>query len=163
MSLKRVYHHPDGILRTKSAEVQPEVITTPAMKQFVADMKETMIKENGVGLAAPQVGNHIRLIVCETPKGNRAFFNPVIVEKSDKIVDSEEGCLSVPNVYGIVKRHKRVQVQALDENGSPITIKTGGLLAIIFQHEIDHLDGVLFIDRAFSLHDLTKEKSESIL
>ena len=163
MSRKRVYHHPDNILRITSKEVPVSDITSPEMQRLVADMKETMVKENGVGLAAPQVGEHIRMIVCETPKGIRAFFNPTITFGSKKMVDSEEGCLSIPEVYGIVKRHKSVKAQAYDENGQIVNLKTGGLLAVILQHEIDHLNGILFIDRAHTLHDMTKEKAESIL
>ncbi len=163
MSLQRVYHHPDTILRTISESVPKQAISSPEMRQLVADMKETMIKENGVGLAAPQIGKHIRLIICETPQGNKAFFNPEIIHVSPTLRDSEEGCLSVPGVYGIVKRHKAVKVKALDEHGNQIIVKTGGLLAVIFQHEIDHLNGVLFIDRAHTIHDLTPEKAESIL
>ena len=163
MSLQRVLHHPNNILREVSRPVSVEEIRSDEMQKLVRDMKETMKVENGVGLAAPQIGQHLRLIICETPRGPQAFFNPVIVKTSKNTTDSEEGCLSIPSVYGIVKRHKSVKVEALDERGNPSTVKTGGLLAVIFQHEIDHLDGILFIDRAHTLHDLTKEKSESIL
>ena len=163
MSLKRVYHHPNNILRDTSRPLSVAEIQSEEIQQLVTDMKQTMVAENGVGLAAPQIGKHIRLIICETPSGPKAYFNPVIVKTSAKTIDSEEGCLSIPEVYGVVTRHKSVKVEALDEKGNPVTVKTGGLLAVIFQHEIDHLDGVLFIDRAHTLHDMTKEKQESIL
>ena len=163
MATKTVLHHPNQQLRKHSAPCTKDEILHEDMQAFVNDMIDTMKIENGVGLAAPQVDKHIRLIICETDNGPEAYFNPEIIKVSTGMRDSEEGCLSVPNVYGVVRRHKQVKVQALNRHGEPVSIKARGLLSVIFQHEIDHLDGVLFIDRAHKIHDLTKEKEREIL
>ena len=112
-------------------------------------MTETMLKSQpeGVGLAAPQVGVSKRIIVVKTEKGPAVFINPKIVKKSRKKEAEEEGCLSLPGIWLKVKRVSEVELAALDINGKKIKIKIGGLLARIFQHEIDHLDGILIINR----------------
>jgi peptide deformylase len=143
-----VLHEPNDELRKKSDEVSVDRVNTPEMKLLIDELKETMSKENGVGIAAPQIGVHDRVIIAETDGVPTAYINPVITERSFRMVDSEEGCLSVPGCWGIVKRHRSVSVKATLENGEPIALKAQGLLSIIFQHEIDHLDGILFIDRA---------------
>jgi peptide deformylase len=143
-----VLHEPNDELRKKSEGVSPERISTPEMKLLIDELKETMVKENGVGIAAPQIGVHDRVIIAETNGVPTAYINPVISERSFRMVDSEEGCLSVPGCWGIVKRHRSVTVNAIIESGENVTLKAQGLLSIVFQHEIDHLDGILFIDRA---------------
>lgn len=146
-----VLHNPNPELRIKAEEIKPADIFNSEIQELIDQMIDTMIAENGVGLAATQVGVNKRIFVAETNKGIEVFINPVITKTSPKIIDSEEGCLSVPGTFGLVKRHKRVQAEGLDRKGNPVKIKTGGLLAIIFQHEIDHLDGVLFIDKAHKI------------
>lgn len=143
-----VLHEPDDQLRVKSEIVSSDRVTSPEMKLLIDELKETMKIENGVGIAAPQIGVHDRVIIAETDGIPTAYINPVITERSFRMVDSEEGCLSVPGCIGIVRRHRSVTVKATIEDGSPVTINARELLAIIFQHEIDHLDGILFIDRA---------------
>lgn len=143
-----VLHEPDEQLRVKSEVVSNDRITSPEMKLLIDELKETMKIENGVGIAAPQIGVHDRVIIAETDGLPTAYINPVITERSFRMVDSEEGCLSVPGCFGIVRRHRSVTVKATVEDGSLVTINARELLAIIFQHEIDHLDGILFIDRA---------------
>lgn len=143
-----VLHEPDDRLRVVSEVVDLARITTPEMTLLIQELKETMGKENGVGIAAPQIGVHDRVIIVETDGVPTAYINPVITERSFRMVDSEEGCLSVPGCWGVVKRHRSVSVKAFAESGEPVSLKAQGLLSIIFQHEIDHLDGVLFIDRA---------------
>ncbi len=145
--IRTVLHEPNTELRRISSPVVDERILHSDMQRLVNDLRETMTEENGIGIAAPQVGVHERVIVVDTGNGAHAFFNPEITERSFKMVDSEEGCLSVPGVWGIVKRHRSVTVKALDETGADVTMKLDGLQAIVFQHEIDHLDGILFIDR----------------
>ena len=140
--------NPDLQLRKQSVAISPERILTPEFQQFIKEMKETMAMENGVGLAAPQIGVLERVILVETQDGPQAFINPVIIHRSLRKIDSEEGCLSVPGVFGIVRRHRRVTVQAFNERAEAVTIHAQQFPAIIFQHETDHLDGVLFIDRA---------------
>lgn len=143
-----VLHEPDDQLRVKSKTVSDDRVTSPEMKLLIDELKETMKIEDGVGIAAPQIGVHDRVIIAETNGVPTAYINPVITERSFRMVDSEEGCLSVPGCIGIVRRHRSVTVKATFEDGSPVTINARELLAIIFQHEIDHLDGILFIDRA---------------
>ncbi len=158
-----VLHHPNKELREMAREISVEEIQSDTMQTLVDNMFQTMKEENGVGLAATQIGKHIRLFVAETKKGYQAYFNPVITKTSSKMKDSEEGCLSVPGVYGIVKRHRQIRAKAFDRNGEEVEINTGGLLSVIFQHEIDHLDGILFIDRAHTVHQLTPDKESEIL
>ncbi len=163
MNNQPVLHHPNTELRVKAQEVSIAQILSPEMQALVEEMKDTMELEKGVGLAATQIGKHIRLIIAETDNGAEAFFNPEIVKVSDKMVESDEGCLSVPGIFGIVMRHKHVKVRAVDIDGNRVEIKTGGLLSVIFQHEIDHLNGILFIDRAISTHKITPENADSII
>ena len=143
-----VLKNPNTELRKVSSPVPLKAVATSTMLGLIDTLKATMKKENGVGIAAPQVGIHERVIIAETKDGPTAFINPEIVETSFKMVESEEGCLSVPGVWGIVQRHRSVKVKALNEKAEEVTMKANGLLAIIFQHEIDHLNGILFIDRA---------------
>ena len=111
-------------------------------------MFETMISANGVGLAAPQVGISQRFfVIIADDDVRRVFVNPQIVYKSDDLTSYEEGCLSIPGVYEDIMRPSKVTVQALNENGKPFTLEADGMLARIIQHEYDHLDGVLYIDR----------------
>lgn len=138
-------------LRVVSAPMTAEQLRDAHTQAFIDTLMETMVVENGVGIAAPQVGVHERLIIVETPQGVQAFVNPEITSRSVRMVASVEGCLSVPGVAGTVKRHSSVKVKALNRMGEPLEIKANGLLAIIFQHEIDHLDGVLFVDKATNI------------
>lgn len=149
MSHLVVLHEPDDRLRVTSQEIDVTTIGSEEIQKLIKDLKETMELEDGVGIAAPQVGVHKRIIIVDLPdRGPSAFFNPNILERSFKLIDSTEGCLSVPNCSGIVKRHRGVTVKAWNEQGNEETLKVTDLSAIIFQHEIDHLDGILFIDRA---------------
>ncbi len=143
-----VLHEPNDELRKKSEVVSADRVATPEMKLLIDELKETMSKENGVGIAAPQIGVHDRVIIAENDGVPTAYINPEITERSFRMVESEEGCLSVPGCWGIVKRHRSVTVKATIETGENVVLKAQGLLSIIFQHEIDHLDGILFIDRA---------------
>lgn len=149
-----VLHNPNKELRVVSEPVAVDRVDSAEIKALIEDLKVTMKKENGIGIAAPQVGVHERVIIVDMHNKPTAFINPEIVEKSFKLVDSEEGCLSVPGQWGIVKRHRGVTVKALDASGQPVSLKAHGLIAIIFQHEIDHLNGVLFIDKAEELNQV---------
>jgi peptide deformylase len=125
------------------------------LKTLVEDMAETMRHSNGVGLAAPQVGVSERIIVVETPEEEEepgsgrlyAVVNPEIVRASQEQVDGVEGCLSIPGYVGEVTRHEAVTIKGYDLQGRKIRIKAQGFLARVFQHEIDHLEGILFIDQ----------------
>lgn len=163
MALLDILKFPDPRLRKKCAPVDK---ITDELRQFASDMLETMYHHRGIGLAAAQVDRQIRFLVADTrPKDERGrydygdltdlekavdqpikIFNPVIVKKEGKTT-YDEGCLSVPSYFETVERYQYIEVEGLDPDGKKITIKTDGLLAICIQHEIDHLDGKLFIDR----------------
>lgn len=152
----KVNHVPDAILRQVCEPVPLEKLGTPDFLALIEDMKLTMEKEQGVGIAAPQVGINWRLFIAETAEGDKAFINPEWVQKSFKVIDYEEGCLSVPGdkarrKWGATRRHRTVTIKALDEYGKEFEMKGEGLLSIIFQHEYDHLNGRLFIDHASEL------------
>lgn len=124
------------------------------IKKLMNNMTETMYHAKGVGLAAPQVGISKRVIVVDIGEGLFKLANPEIVSSSG-IQDGAEGCLSVPDVVGNVKRSERVTVKALDENGDEVTIEATGYLARAFQHEIDHLNGIIFTDKATAIERVT--------
>ena len=146
-------HNPEqlNILRSKSKAVRQ---VTPKLAAFAQQMLETMRQANGVGLAAPQVGVLQRFFVAELPEDEEndlpaetyVLFNPEIVKGRGEQV-GYEGCLSVPGMIGEVARQESITVDALDEQGRPVRYKMEGYLARVFQHEIDHLDGVLYTDR----------------
>lgn len=121
------------------------------IKQIIDDMAETMYDaKNGVGLAAPQVGIPLRLVVIDVGDGLLELINPVIVKGEGAVLDTE-GCLSVPDIFGEVERYSKVTVEFMNRRGKTQQMTGEGLLARAFQHELDHLDGILFIDRAQSI------------
>lgn len=146
--IRRITKHGETVLKKASAAVDYQAVRKE-LPQLLADMWETMRAVNGVGLAAPQVGLSMRLAVIDVkPEGKSeplVLINPEILERDGTVTD-EEGCLSVPGLYARVSRHRRVRVRALDENGQPWERTGTGLLARAFEHEVDHLDGKLFID-----------------
>jgi len=154
MMNREIIKYPNPILRKKCEEVEK---ITPEIKKLIDDMIETMKKNDGVGLAAPQVGELKRIIAVHLVKERtseekvevepRVFINPKIVKKSKEDELEEEGCLSFPGLWLKIKRAKEVEVEALNEKGEKIHLKAQGLPARILQHEIDHLDGILFVDR----------------
>lgn len=162
--------HPDPVLRLKA---EPVTALTPELVKLIEDMAETMYTDDGVGLAAPQVGASVRLIVCdpveteEQGKNLLVLFNPEIVKREGEL-EWEEGCLSVPGVKGWVVRSEKVTVKALDQNLQPVTIEADDLKAVCLQHEIDHLDGMLFFDRIgplkrkFLLKEYDKKRREAV-
>lgn len=144
MTILEIKEYGEPILREKALPVKE---ITPEILNLVKDMAETMYTDSGVGLAAPQVGVSKRIIlVDEEEDGLIVLINPVIIKSEGEVV-AEEGCLSVPDIYSQVKRSSEVTVKALNENGDPIEITKEGLTARALQHEIDHIDGILFIDR----------------
>jgi peptide deformylase len=156
MAVLEIATLPNPILRRKAHKIS---LIDKEMQKLVDDMVETMRQAPGVGLAAPQVSKSIRLIVVEykeneeddaedAPRRLYVVINPEIVKRSDVVVTGAEGCLSVPNLAGEVERYKGVTVKGLNRYGKPIKIEAKDWLARIFQHEIDHLDGILFPDRA---------------
>jgi peptide deformylase len=145
MAVLTIRKYGDPILRRRAALVDS---VTPEIRGVVADMIDTMYDEVGIGLAAPQVGTSLRLIVVgdDETRAARVLVNPVIAEAGGEVT-AEEGCLSIPGIFAPVTRAAWVAVDARDLDGQPLTMKGHGLLARVLQHEIDHLDGVLFIDR----------------
>lgn len=137
----------EDILRQVAEPVKPEEINDE-LRAFLNEMFDAMIEADGVGLAGPQAGISKRLfVVIADDDVRRVFINPQIISTSAEMCDYEEGCLSVPGVYENIKRPAKVTVQAFNEKGKPFTLEADGLLARIIQHENDHLDGHLFIDR----------------
>lgn len=139
----------EEFLRKKSREVTE---ITPRILTLIDDMVETMRAANGCGLAAVQVGVLRRIVVIETEEGLFELINPVIISSSGE-QEGVEGCLSVPNEWGITKRPETVTVRALDRNGKTIEVTGSGLLAKAFCHEIDHLDGELYTDKVIRMLD----------
>jgi peptide deformylase len=146
--------YPDDILRKTSKEIGIGLIGSKDLSMFVEDMKKTMSKKDGVGLAAPQVGKNIRLVVIQTKNKIVAMINPKITHRSIGTEVMEEGCLSVPNYFGNVRRPKKITCSYIDEHGARMKVESEGLMARVIQHEIDHLDGVLFIDKAVDLKNI---------
>lgn len=153
MSIRKVVKYGESVLRTPAKEVHK---VSQKIKVLVEDMLDTMYSQNGVGLAAPQVGENYRVFVIDVSTGNEplnpiVFINPKIIKKSGACV-SHEGCLSFPEAFTDVRRYANVMVKALDRNGRSFVLeaKDGTLLARAIQHEFDHLDGILFIDHAIN-------------
>jgi peptide deformylase len=167
MAILDVLQFPDPRLRRRSEPVEK---ITDELRQLAADMLETMYDEPGIGLAAPQVGMNVRLVVLDTDwteedaeRSPLVLVNPEILESDGKIVWNE-GCLSVPEFTADVVRAERVVLRALDLDGKEIREEAQGLRAVCFQHEIDHLDGMLFIDRISRLkRDLYVQKRKKAL
>ena len=147
MTSRPILKNPDITLRTPSKKVVLEDINSARIQTLIDDLMETMKIENGIGIAAPQIGIHEQIIIVDDGHEPVALINPNIISRSSAMIDFEEGCLSIPGVYGIVQRHKNVEVEAFDRQGNPVLIKGEGLLSVVLQHETDHLEGILFIDK----------------
>ena len=179
MALREIITLPDPILRRKA---KPITKFDKELQSLIDDMIETMREAPGVGLAAPQVNIGQQLIVVEhsedeeeddddlpegeekpeKPKKLYVMINPQIVKTSEEKVMGVEGCLSIPGLQGEVERHTAVQVKGLNRHGQPLKLKVDGWMARIFQHEIDHLNGVLFTDRASRIWKLTEEEDTEL-
>ncbi len=158
MAIRKVARLGHPVLRKKTREVTREEISSPEMKRLVRDMVETMHEYGGVGLAAPQVHEPVRLAIIEYEDDNARYDTgdkqPLLViwNARVKVLDETpsgfwEGCLSVPGLRGYVERPSKIEVSFLDERGKPRTLVAEGFLATVFQHELDHLDGVLYVDK----------------
>lgn len=160
-----VIKEPNEILRKKSNEIDLDLILSEKIQNLIKDMIVTMYEDDGIGLAAPQVGKNIRLFVvgkeavkldkkCGLELKDLILINLVWQKTSRKKVVDTEGCLSVSKTFGKVKRYKNIEVKALDQKGKEIKFKASGFLARVIQHENDHLDGVLFIDKAKDIYQV---------
>ena len=141
-----ILHYPDARLRTVA---QPIVVVDDRIRQLAKDMAETMYDAPGIGLAATQVNIHERIIVVDVSDDQsdlRVLINPSVSKLDEQTKVYQEGCLSVPGIYDEVERPDRVLVQALNLQGEPIQFEADGLLSVCIQHEIDHLDGKVFVD-----------------
>lgn len=150
MAKLEILHYPDERLRTHAVPVGQ---VDDALRQLVDDMFETMYDAPGIGLAATQVNIHQRIIVMDISENKdqpHVFINPTLLSQ-DGIEETEEGCLSIPGFYEKVQRADQVRVRALDRHGAPFELDADGLLAVCIQHEMDHLEGKLFVDYISSL------------
>jgi peptide deformylase len=168
MAILDILTYPDPRLRIKS---KPVTKFDAEFQKLVDDMLETMRDAPGVGLAAPQIGEHLQLVVIEyneeaedeNAKPKRfVLVNPQFTWLSDEKVTDLEGCLSVPGLTGTVERSESLSLKAQNRFGKPIKLNVDGWLARIFQHEIDHLHGVLYIDKALEVHRPSAEESERV-
>jgi peptide deformylase len=149
----------DPVLRERAREVTPDELASPGIQALIDEMIETKRAANGAGLAAPQVGEPVRIAIAEVEPDNPRYpykppipltvlVNPLIEPLDDEVARINEGCLSIPNLRGELERHVNVRVRYLDRDGNEHDEVKRGLTAGTFQHEVDHLDGILFVDRA---------------
>ena len=157
MALRTIRIQGDPVLTKKCREITE---MTPKIKELIDDMLDTMYEANGVGLAAPHVGILKRIVVIDVGEGPIVLINPQIIESSGEQT-GEEGCLSVPGKFGIVTRPDRVKVRAFDENMNEFEMEGEGLLARAFCHELDHLDGKLYVELAEDgLHEVSYDEED---
>ena len=147
----KIITDPHPKLREVSEEISPEKLKDPKMKDFFNDLEKTMEENDGVGLASPQVEKNIRVIAIKDGDKTLCLINPEITKRSWAKEWGEEGCLSVPDYYGEVQRNKKINCVYRDKKGNKKRMKAEGFPARVIQHEIDHLDGILFTDKAKNL------------
>lgn len=157
MAILDIKKHPDPVLRQKA---RPVAQVDTRIKRLLDDMVDTMYAARGIGLAAPQVGISQRVIVVDIGDGPLRVVNPRLTLLGDEEEQATEGCLSIPGILGDVWRSVKLTVRGLDEHGKPLRLDAEGLLARVFQHEVDHLDGQLFIDIAENVREATAEDLE---
>lgn len=176
MVVKTIVQKEEAVLRSKAVSIKKAEFGSPSLLSVIEDMKEALASQSdGVAIAAPQIGISLRIFVVsgrvfskeftddenidpKVKEPDQVFINPKIVKSSRKKLYMEEGCLSVRYLYGKVKRSEKVTIEAFSDQGKKVTRGATGLLAQIFQHEIDHLEGVLFIDNAKDVRDLPPNK-----
>lgn len=167
MALRQIVYVPEPVLRRKAHKI---TVFDKDFQTLVDDMVETLREAPGVGLAAPQIGLSMRLLVMEfgdendenAPKKLYVFANPEIIKASEEMVIGTEACLSIPGLAGDVERHQQVVVKGQNKQGKIVKYKLEGWTARIFQHEFDHLDGILFTDKAVKVWQATQEEIEDI-
>lgn len=146
------------VLRQKTAPFDFSRFTKKEIMELVRSMRETMKGAGGIGLAANQIGFNLSLFVAKTERKLHAVFNPKLVWASKEEDEMEEGCLSIPKTYGIVRRPVAVRVEAQDMKGKKVEFTPTGLLARVFQHEMDHLNGILFTDKAVEVYEEKRDR-----
>lgn len=166
MATLPILHYPDPRLRTIAKEVE---IINDDIKTLINDMFETMYAARGIGLAATQVDRHVQVITMDLAKEGeepqpKVYINPKVTPLTEELTPYQEGCLSIPEVYDTVERPARVRIDALDENGQAFSIEADGLLAVCIQHELDHLNGVVFVDYLSRLkQDRARDKVRKVI
>ena len=174
MSILKVARIGHPVIRTPAREVPPEAIGGRDIQKLIDDMRETMYEYEGVGLAAPQVHEGLRLAVLEVPGSDHrsetavpftVLINPTITPLEEELEQGWEGCLSIPDLRGVVPRLKRLRLDALDREGRPYSLEASGFFARVIQHECDHLDGCVYLDRMPEMKSLTfiKEFEDHVL
>lgn len=168
MGVRTILRMGDPLLLLKAAEV--ERFDSPELDALIADMHDTMVDANGAGLAAPQIGVSLRVVIFGFVHNERypdapavpytVLVNPVLTPLGDELEEGWEGCLSVPGMRGLVPRHRRIRYQGFDQHGAPIDRTVEGFHARVVQHEVDHLDGILYPRR---IRDLTKFGFQDVL
>jgi peptide deformylase len=159
VSVRPVVEIGDPVLRQRARELGRDEISSPEIQTLIDDLIETKRATHGAGIAAPQVGESVRVAIVEVEEGNPRYpykppepltvlINPTIDPLDDELIEINEGCLSVPNLRGTLQRNLEVRVRYLDRDGTEHDVVKRGLTAGTFQHEVDHLDGILFVDRA---------------
>lgn len=157
MSVRTIVRLGHPILREPAREIGPEQLLSAAMEQLVTDLVDTMRAAEGVGLAAPQVAVGLQVFVYQTPANAEpvVLVNPMVEPEPGDPIHDWEGCLSIPGLRGLVPRHPAVRVRALDRHGEPLSFSASGLEARVIQHEYDHLNGVVYLDRMGGLRSLS--------
>ena len=157
----KIFTHPEPVLNKKTDPISIQKIKEPEFQKFIDDMAETMYVEDGVVLAAPQIGQSLKICIISKEYSldhkDLILINPIWEKLSRFQAWDSEGCLSVPGVFGKVKRYRRIKIEALDRNGEKIAFEANSFFARIIQHECDHLDGVLFIEKAKNLEEVSKK------
>jgi len=149
MSVLKIAKLGHPVLRKRAQEIPIESITSPAIQKLISDMKETVLDADGAGLAAPQVHESKRVVLIDIDDfdGIQVWINPIITNLSEELIITFEGCLSVPKMRGAVARIGNIRVQGYNEKAEPFDIMLEGYSAIVAQHECDHLDGIVYVDR----------------
>jgi peptide deformylase len=164
MSILKIARIGHPVVRTVAKPVPKKAFGDPAFQKLIDDMRETMYEYEGVGVAAPQVHVSLRLAVLEVPSSDdrpesavpfTVLANPVITPLDDELENGWEGCLSIPDLRGVVPRIKRLKLEALDRHGKPFTLEASDFFARVIQHECDHLDGQVYLDRMADMKSLT--------
>lgn len=151
MSRLTILTDPNEQLRTVAEAIDVSEVASPEFQKLLDDMTETMASADGIGIAGVQVGVHKRVFIGVLDGEPHVFINPEIVKHSLRKINSEEGCLSIPNIWGIVRRYRHIVVKYLDRDGKKQKRRMKGLEGIVVQHETDHLDGILFTDKVVRL------------
>ncbi len=163
MALLKLARMGHPVLRQPARSIPAGQMDNPALQRLIDDMALTMVEDEGIGLAAPQVFQSVRLVVLGTSEtadtggttnSHTVLINPVWLERTGDMVEDWEGCLSLPGLRGLVPRHNLVRLQALDRSGHSVQLEAEGYMARVLQHEIDHLDGILYVDRMPDLRHL---------